>query len=234
MITIDNLSVSYCAGEYVLDSLSLDLARQAIHGIVGLNGAGKTTLFDTLFGLKRAQQGTVSYNGRALTKKDVAYLPAENFFYSNITGAEYVSLFHGPSFDVEAWNAIFGLPLNRLIDEYSTGMKKKLALLGIIKQDKPVLILDEPFNGLDMEMSRIVHLILLRWKAAGKTIIVSSHILESLTGLCDYIHYLQNGRIKCSLPEDRFPMLREELFGVIEQDNVRFIDRLIPTERENE
>lgn len=132
MITIANLSVSYCAGESVLDSLCLDLAEQAIHGIVGLNGAGKTTLFDTLFGLKQPQEGTVSYNGRPLTKKDTAYLPAENFFYSHITGAEYVSLFPCPGFDREAWNALFGLPLNRLIDEYSTGMKKKLALLGII------------------------------------------------------------------------------------------------------
>lgn len=234
MITIDKLSVSYRAGEYVLDSLSLDLPARAIHGIVGLNGAGKTTLFDTLFGLKRAQQGTVSYNGHPLTKKDTAYLPVENFFYPNITGAEYLSLFYAPGFDREAWNALFGLPLNRLIDEYSTGMKKKLALLGIIEQDKPVLILDEPFNGLDMEMCRVVHLILLQLKAAGKTLIVSSHILESLTGLCDYIHYLQNGRIKCSQPKERFPLFAQELFGGIEENNRRLINQLIPTERENQ
>lgn len=84
-----------------------------------------------------------------------------------------------------------------------------------------------------MEMCRVVHLILLRLKAAGKTIIVSSHILESLTGLCDYIHYLQNGRIKCSQPKDGFALFEKELFGGIEKNNARLINRLIPANREN-
>lgn len=227
MITIDNLSVSYHADKYVINSLSLNLPEYAIHGVVGLNGAGKTTLFETIFGLIRAKQGTVLYKEQPATKKVIAYLPAESFFYSNITGVEYLSLFHNPDFNIEAWNILFNLPLTQIIDEYSTGMKKKLALFGVIKQDKPIMILDEPFNGLDIEMCRVVHLILLRLKEAGKTIIVSSHMLESLTTLCDYIHYLIDGKIKYSKSKDQFFFFEKELFDLIEKDNTQLINRLI-------
>jgi ABC-2 type transport system ATP-binding protein len=106
-------------------------------------------------------------------------------------------------------------------------MKKKLALLGIIKQNKPVIILDEPFNGLDIEMCRIVRLILLKLKETGKTIIVSSHVLETLTNLCDYIHYLESGNIKYSKPKEDFVALEKKIFSRIENDNTKMINELL-------
>lgn len=162
MITINNLTVSYKKGINVIDNLNLTLEEGLIHGIVGLNGAGKTTLLNTMFGLKKSDAGTILANDREITKKEVAYLVTENYFYSNITGNEYLKLFKNINFDVLQWNELFNLPLDTVIDEYSTGMKKKLALLGVLKQDKSIIILDEPFNGLDIETCRIIRMRALR------------------------------------------------------------------------
>jgi ABC-2 type transport system ATP-binding protein len=142
MITIKDLSFSYGKTSKVLDSLCLSLSENKIHGIVGLNGAGKTSLLNAIYGLVRIDYGTISREGKNVTKKDISYLVTENFFYSNITGREYLSLFVNQKFDSDKWNGLFSLPLDQIIDGYSTGMKKKLALLGILKQDKPLMILD--------------------------------------------------------------------------------------------
>lgn len=227
MITLNNLTVCYNRTKNVIDSLNLTLPENNIHGIVGLNGAGKTTLFNAIFGLLSFQQGEILHDTAPVTKKEIAYLPAENYFYSNITGYEYLTLFRNTRFDIEAWNTLFMLPLDQIIDEYSTGMKKKLALLGVIKQDKPIILLDEPFNGLDIEMCRIVRLLILRLKEIGKTVIVSSHIIETLTNLCDHIHYLESGKIKYSKSKENFASLEKELFNLIEKDNTELINTLI-------
>jgi ABC-2 type transport system ATP-binding protein len=227
MITIHNLSVSYNKKENIINKLDLSLNMGLIHGIVGLNGAGKTTLLNTLFGLKKPDSGTILFDDRKINKTQVAYLPTENFFYSNITGHEYLGLFKNESFDIDQWNRLFDLPLNNIIDSYSTGMKKKLALLAILKQDKPLMILDEPFNGLDIETCRIIRLILLRLKDRNKTILITSHIIETLTNLCDYIHYLEKGRIKYSHDKSSFAEFEREVFEKIEKENIELIQSLI-------
>ncbi len=227
MITILNLSVSYNKKENIINKLDLSLNMGLIHGIVGLNGAGKTTLLNTLFGLKKPDSGTILFDDRKINKTQVAYLPTENFFYSNITGHEYLGLFKNESFDIDQWNRLFDLPLNNIIDSYSTGMKKKLALLAILKQDKPLMILDEPFNGLDIETCRIIRMILLRLKDRNKTILITSHIIETLTNLCDYIHYLEKGRIKYSHDKSSFAEFEREVFEKIEKENIELIQSLI-------
>jgi len=234
MIIIENLTVGYKKHEHVIDSLNLKIEENTINGVVGLNGAGKTTLFNTLFGLKKAKHGSCLFRNQAITKNNIAFLPTENYFFSNITGSEYLSLFKNATFDTEKWNELFKLPLNQVIEGYSTGMRKKLALLGIIKQDKPVILLDEPFNGLDVEMSRILHLIILRLKEIGKTIILSSHIVETLTNLCDSIHYLENGKIKYSCSKDEFSQFEKDIFDLIEKDTTELIDNLLDYETNDE
>lgn len=227
MITIRKLNISYNRGKKVIDSLNLTLSENTVHGIVGLNGAGKTTLLNAIYGLKKKISGEINCEGRRLTKKDMSYLVTENFFYSNITGKEYLGLFKNKKFDSDKWNGLFSLPLNQVIDTYSTGMKKKLAFLGVLKQDKPIMILDEPFNGLDIESSRIIRSILLRLKEKGKTIIITSHIIETLTNLCDYIHYIENGKIKYSKEKQDFSEFEKELFASIENKNIELITELI-------
>jgi ABC-2 type transport system ATP-binding protein len=226
MITINNITVSYNKNE-VINNLNLSLSNNTINGIVGLNGAGKTTLLNAIFGLKKYKQGKILWNNNKLSKKHISFLPTENFFYSNITGREYLNLFKNQSFDINKWNKLFLLPLDNIIDNYSTGMKKKLALFGILKQDKPIMILDEPFNGLDIEMSRIIRLILLKLKDVGKTIIITSHIVETLTNLCDYIHLLEDGKIKYSKEKNEFTEFEREIFKSIEDKNTVLISELI-------
>jgi ABC-2 type transport system ATP-binding protein len=227
MITIKNLSISYNSKKQVIDMLSLSLAENTIHGIVGLNGTGKTTLLNTIYGLKNADSGEINWKESELSKKQMSYLQTENFFYSNITGSEYLSLFKNENFVESKWNTLFSLPLEKIIDEYSTGMKKKLALLATLKQDKEIMILDEPFNGLDIETSRTVRTILLRLKEKGKTILITSHIIETLTNLCDQIHYLESGKIKYSREKKDFPEFEQELFTLIENKNEEIISELI-------
>jgi len=212
MLIIENLSVGYKKDINVLKGLSLKFNSNKVHGLVGLNGAGKTTLLNTIFGILKQSDGTIIFNDEKVTKKHICYLENENFFYSNITGAEYLSLFVNKDFDLNKWNTIFELPLNSLIENYSTGMKKKLALLGILKLEKPLVILDEPFNGLDLEACKVLQLIILRLREKNKLIIVTSHILESLTTICDEIHYLENGEIKFSKSDENFHNLETEIF----------------------
>lgn len=126
MLTINNLTVSY-GEKVVLDNLDLELESNKIHGLVGLNGAGKTTLLNTIFGLKEKDSGSILYNTTGIKRNNISYLETENFYYSNITGKEYLSLFHSTlhDYNINEWNKIFKLPINQLIESYSTGMKKR-------------------------------------------------------------------------------------------------------------
>jgi ABC-2 type transport system ATP-binding protein len=200
------------------------------HGLAGLNGAGKTTLLNALFGFLKPKEGIVSLDGRPLQRRDIAYLEAENFFYPFMTGREYLELFNPSSaaaFNMDSWQELLSLPLDQVTESYSTGMKKRLALLGVIKLDKPVLILDEPFNGLDMEGTHLLAMILERLHRQGKTIIVTSHIYETLTGCCMQIHYLVNGVIEQSFTPPEYPLLQERLRETVEGRSLGHLERVL-------
>ncbi|MBS4059048.1 MAG: ATP-binding cassette domain-containing protein [Bacteroidetes bacterium] len=225
MISIKNLVVSYKKDIHVIDLLNLEMQTGKIHGIVGLNGAGKTTLLRVIAGLKTPNQGTVKAFGESKFRKKIAFLETENFFYAYITGREYLSLFKNSNFINDEWNALFGLPLDEIIETYSSGMKKKLALLAAIRQNKPILILDEPFNGLDIESCGVLRMLLLQLREK-KTIIVTSHIIQTLTNLCDEIHYLENGKISFSTESQRFDELEQNIFKTIENRHQTLIKAL--------
>ena len=217
MITIDSLNVSY-GDNHVIDSLSLSLPVKSVHGLIGMNGAGKTTLLNAMAGFIRPGSGSIMIQGIPLRLTDLAFLETENFFYSYITGREYLDLFKSPKGvqQIDEWNRLFKLPLDNLIESYSSGMKRKLALLGVLRQDKPLVILDEPFNGLDLESSRLLSMIVSRLKDRGKTVLITSHILGSLTGICDQIHLLRNGKIMLSRDKEQFSLLEQDIFGEID------------------
>ncbi|MEM7103661.1 MAG: ATP-binding cassette domain-containing protein [Bacteroidota bacterium] len=227
MLNIQNLQVSYKTNQ-VLKGLSANWSPNRIHGIVGLNGSGKTTLLNTIFGTVKAQQGTISFNGQPIKKSDIAFLETRNYFYSRITGKEYLGLFkaNNPNFNFHEWNDVFGLPLSNLIDTYSTGMKKKLAFLGILSLNRPVLILDEPFNGVDLESNENLKSILRLMVKKQKTILITSHIIDTLTTLCDDIHYLKNGIIESSFKQKDFQTLTEELSKFGSDDVESLVDSL--------
>lgn len=213
MIKIQNLTFSF-SGHKVLDDISIDFQQNQVYGIVGLNGAGKTTFFNVLSTTLKTPSGVITMNGNNITNKDIAYLETTNFFYSRITGKEYLNIFKqtNPGFNLNSLQEFLKLPLDDLIETYSTGMKKKLALLGVLKQDKPLFLLDEPFNGLDLETNKIVELIITTLKEKGKTVFVSSHIINPLLSICDMIYYLDNGKFAKSYTKANFHHIEDELF----------------------
>jgi ABC-2 type transport system ATP-binding protein len=164
MLEIKNLTVSY-GKKTVIENLSVNFGAAQVHGLAGLNGSGKTTLLNTIYGFKRSDSGTILYNDMPINRSSISFLETENHFYTNITGREYLGLFKPYKKESdEAWNRLFKLPLDQIIDSYSSGMKRKLALMATLKQDKPIVILDEPFNGLDMETSKVLSFRLLLLK----------------------------------------------------------------------
>jgi ABC-2 type transport system ATP-binding protein len=220
MIIINNLHIGYGSFE-VITNLNLEIQEQSIHGLVGLNGSGKTTLLSSIFGLKKPDSGTIAFRNAPMRRKDIGYLETNNYFYSRITGLEYLSLFciNNKAFNINNWNSLFKLPLHDFIETYSTGMKKKLAFMGIIALDSPVLILDEPFNGIDMETMQQFKLIILALKNRGKTIIITSHILESLTSICDAISYLNDKQIETTFFKNNFATMEAIIFDRFNAEN---------------
>ena len=112
MIKIDNLKVNY-GNNNVLNELCLEISSNTIHGLIGLNGSGKTTLLNTIYGLKSKVLGTIQSNNEDIKRNDIAYLETTNYFYSRITGKEYLNIFktQNPNFDIDKWNTLFELPL---------------------------------------------------------------------------------------------------------------------------
>ncbi|MEM8969548.1 MAG: ATP-binding cassette domain-containing protein, partial [Bacteroidota bacterium] len=213
----------------VIRNLDLTIESGSTHGLVGLNGSGKTTLITGLCGLKSLANGKIQFNNSALVKKDVAYLETNNFFYSNITGREYLELFtyYHPDFAIEEWNQLFDLPLDQYTESYSTGMKKKLAFMGVIALDRAILVLDEPFNGIDLETTQKLKTIIKTLKEQGKTILLTSHIIESLTSLCTAISYLADGQIQYTFQPLEYAGMEEQLFGSSQEKNAALVRKLL-------
>jgi len=228
MLAIENLIVSY--GDHnVIDGLTISLPLKSVHGLVGMNGAGKTTLLNTMVGFTRKASGSIMMAGASLKRADLSFLETENFFYSHITGREYLGLFKAPQGipGIDEWNRMFRLPLDHLIDNYSSGMKRKLALAGVLRQEKELVILDEPFNGLDLEFSRLLSMIIARLKERGTTVIITSHILGSLTGICDHIHLLRNGKIQFSRDRDNFMDLEKDIFRDLDPAYMTLVEEIM-------
>jgi ABC-2 type transport system ATP-binding protein len=213
MIELKNINIAF-GKHQVLKELSLEMESNLIHGIVGQNGSGKTTLFNALAGYESIDEGDILYQNQKLKSTQIGYLETHNFFYSRITAQDYLNLFpqSNPNFNLEGFQAFFKLPLNELVEHYSTGMKKKLALLAILKQQKDIFLLDEPFNGLDLETNKVLEVTLSLLKEKGKTVILSSHVLAPLLEVADYVHHLVDGQIQKSYARSEFDQIDRILF----------------------
>lgn len=211
MIKIQSLNKAY-GSKQILADINLHFNKGDINGVVGENGAGKTTLFKCLAGLE-SFDGKIEFDNGIL-KNVTGFLTTDPYFLTKITGKEYLQLFCNARnvtiTDFEEKN-IFDLPLNQYADTYSTGMKKKLALTAILLQKNEVFILDEPFNGVDIQSNIIIKEILLKLKELKKTVIISSHIFSTLSETCDYLHHLKNGRIIKSVAKNDFKSIEDEM-----------------------
>lgn len=212
MITIRNLSKSYDRKQ-VLSDINLIFEEGKVYGIVGENGSGKTTLFKCITGMEKPDAGTIDSSVDKL-KDHIGFLQTEPFFFSKITGREYIQLLCNArgkvAGDMDIKN-VFDLPLNQYAVTYSTGMKKKLALLAILLQENQYFIFDEPFNGVDIQSNILIIDILKRLKEMGKTILISSHIFSTLNDICDEIHLLRNGKFIKKAYKESFGELEEEM-----------------------
>lgn len=211
MIEILGLSKSYGTKE-VLKNINLKFEPGKAYGIVGENGAGKTTLFRCIAGLE-------DYFGKIESDFDplknyLGLLPTEPFFFPKITGKEYIQLLCNARNekvpDIESKN-IFELPLNQYASTYSSGMKKKLAFTAVLLQKNEYFILDEPFNGVDIQSNIIIAEIIQKLKAINKIVIISSHIFSTLSDTCNEIHLLSNGEFIKTVQKEDFPILEAEM-----------------------
>jgi ABC-2 type transport system ATP-binding protein len=211
MIQIQQLHKSFGSKE-VLKNIDLTFEKGTITGIVGENGAGKTTLFRCIAGLEN-YEGTILSDANPLKDK-LGLLFTDPFFFPKITGEEYLRLLcNARGVKIEDINSrnIFDLPLNQYAISYSTGMKKKLAILAILLQENDYFIFDEPFNGVDIQSNIVITEIILKLKEMNKTVLISSHIFSTLNDTCDKIHLLQDGEIKRTVEKNEFSELEAEM-----------------------
>ena len=196
----------------VLKNVSMEFSKGNVYGIVGENGAGKTTLFRCIAGLE-------SYSGEIISdvtplKNHLGLLLTDPFFFTMITGREYIRLLCNArgktNLDIDSKN-IFDLPLHQYASTYSTGMKKKLAITAILLQENEYFILDEPFNGVDIQSNIILTEIILKLKELNKIVIISSHIFSTLSETCDEIHLLRKGEQIKSVQKSGFKNLEQEM-----------------------
>lgn len=211
MIEIKGLTKRYGSTE-VLKGIDSVFERGKVYGIVGENGAGKTTLFRCIAGMEQFN-GTIASELVPL-KDHMGFLVTDPFFFKHITGREYLQLLCNArkirGKDLDATN-IFDLPLEQYAKTYSTGMKKKLALTAILLQENAVFILDEPFNGVDIQSNMIITEIIQKLKSLEKTILISSHIFSTLTETCDEIHLLKEGQFIRRAKQGEFMEIDQEM-----------------------
>lgn len=199
MLEIKEISKSY-SKKIALKSLSLNISKGEIFGLLGPNGAGKTTLIRIINQIITPDEGVVLFNNEPLSKdhlKKIGYLPEERGLYKNMTVESHAILLgelRGLSktkikenlsnwlkkFNIEDW-------AHKRIEELSKGMAQKIQFICTVLHEPDLLILDEPFSGFDPINVKLIRTELMRMKEEGKTIILSSHNMESVEEICDRV-----------------------------------------------
>lgn len=199
MLEIKEISKSY-SKKIALKSLSLNISKGEIFGLLGPNGAGKTTIIRIINQIITPDEGVVLFNNEPLSKdhlKKIGYLPEERGLYKNMTVESHAILLgelRGLSktkikenlsnwlkkFNIEDW-------AHKRIEELSKGMAQKIQFICTVLHEPDLLILDEPFSGFDPINVKLIRTELMRMKDEGKTIILSSHNMESVEEICDRV-----------------------------------------------
>ena len=210
MLEIKNLHKTYDKNE-VLHGIDLNVADGEIFGFIGHNGAGKTTTIKCVVGILDYEEGEILIDGVNIkddpirAKSVTAFLPDNPDLYENLTGIQYLN-FIGDIFkidknnrneDIERLSKEFELyeNLGDQIKGYSHGMKQKLAIISSLIHDPKLLVLDEPFVGLDPKAAYIMKNKLKELCERGGRVFFSSHVLEVVENLCDKIAIIKSGEI---------------------------------------
>ncbi|MDR2166750.1 MAG: ABC transporter ATP-binding protein [Clostridiales bacterium] len=211
MLEIRDFSKVYTGGKRAVDGLSLRVAPGDIFGFVGHNGAGKTTTIRAVVGVIDFEEGSIVVDGHDIkdnpvaAKSRIAYIPDKPDLYEYITGIQYLNymadIFGVPKDirreRIEKYAEAFELTaaLGDLISSYSHGMKQKTSLIGAFLHRPRLLILDEPFIGLDPISSIRLREMMHELCAAGSAIFFSSHVLVVVEKLCNKIGIIKDGKL---------------------------------------
>lgn len=211
MLKINNLSKTYKTGKRAVDNLSLEVKPGDIFGFIGHNGAGKTTTIKCVTGLLEFTDGEILINGKSIKtqdiecKREMAYIPDNPDIYENMTGIQYLNfvsdIFGIPKKEreqsIKKYADAFELTssLGDIISAYSHGMKQKLALISAFIHKPKLLVLDEPFVGLDPVASHLLKGFMKELCNQGGAIFFSTHVLEVAEKLCNKIAIIKGGKL---------------------------------------
>ena len=211
MLEIKNFSKEYSKGKKAVDNISLTVNSGEIFGFIGHNGAGKTTTIKSIVGILEFSEGDILIDSKSIKKnpieckKVMAYIPDNPDIYEALTGIQYLNFIadiykvskeqreelirlYGDRFELTPY-------LGDLISSYSHGMKQKLAVISALIHKPKLLILDEPFVGLDPKASHTLKEIMRELCNEGSAIFFSTHVLEVAEKLCDKIAIIKDGKI---------------------------------------
>ncbi len=214
ILEIKNFTKTYSQNKKAVDNLSLSVMPGEIHGFIGHNGAGKTTTIRAIVGVMDFNDGEILIAGHSIKKEPVkcksltAYIPDNPDIYDYITGIQYLS-YMADMFSVkkkqrevliQKYAEVFGITdsLGNLISSYSHGMKQKLALIGAFLHSPKLLVLDEPFVGLDPEAAFHLKEFMRELCNQGSAIFFSTHVLEVAEKLCDKVSIIKQGKMVVS------------------------------------
>lgn len=197
MLDIQIAKISYSKKEEsILEDIAIHISKPGIYGVIGKNGAGKTTFFKSL--LKHVKfKGRITLDNKDLVRGSILWCPTEPVLYFELTGKEFVDFFSQLTLGKksEKQDYFFKLPENEFIANYSTGMRKKIYLNALFIREYDLYILDEPFNGLDIE-SNLKVIKYLKEVSKSKIVFISSHVLESLFSFCNEIFLINEKKLK--------------------------------------
>ena len=211
MIEIKNVSKTYNGKKKVLKNVSFDINSGEIFAFIGHNGAGKTTMIKSIIGILDFEEGDILIDGKSIRKEPIeckkitAYVPDNPDLYENMKAIDFIN-FICDIYDVSEskrrentlkYAKMFEIEdkLNDDIASFSHGMKQKIALIAALSHDPEILIMDEPFVGLDPKAVYDMKEIMRTMAKDGKTIFFSTHILDVAEKLCDRVAIINDGTI---------------------------------------
>ena len=211
MIEIKNLTKSYNGKTKAVDDVSFTVENGEIFGFIGHNGAGKTTTIKSIVGIHDFDSGDILINGKSVKedpigcKMDMAYVPDNPDLYENMRAIDYVNficdMYNTPTSvrkeNIEKYSKLFDIEknLNDDISSFSHGMKQKIALVAALSHNPKVLVMDEPFVGLDPKAVFDIKEIMRKLTKEGTSVLFSTHILDVAEKLCDRVAIIKKGKI---------------------------------------